>query len=90
MILRDCNSPYILQYYGSYLKNSDLWIIIEYCDAGSVHDLMRTLDNSLNEEQIASIMQMVLLGLQFLHEKKKSTEMSKQAMFFLIEMVTLN
>jgi serine/threonine protein kinase len=70
-ILRECDSPYILRYYGSYLKDNKVWIIIEYCDAGSVLDLMKITKKTLNEEQIASITQMVLKGLKFLHSNKK-------------------
>lgn len=70
-ILKECKSPYILRYYGCYIKNRDIWIIIEFCDSGSVLDLMRAIRASFNEYQIASIVQMVLFGLGFLHEKKK-------------------
>lgn len=70
-ILKECKSPYILRYYGCYYKKGEIWIIIEFCDAGSVYDLMRVINTTFNEFQIASIIQMVLLGLNFLHEKKK-------------------
>lgn len=70
-ILKECKSPYILRYYGCYYKKGEIWIIIEYCDAGSVFDLMRVINSTFNEYQIASIVQMILLGLNFLHEKKK-------------------
>ena len=43
---------------------------MEFCDAGSVDDLMKVIESPLNEYQIASIVQMVLLGLKFLHDKK--------------------
>lgn len=48
-----------------------MWIILEFCDAGSVLDLMRITECNLNEEQIASVVEMALLGLNFLHEKRK-------------------
>ena len=70
-VLKQCNSQYIIHYYGSYIKNKTIWIIIEYCDAGSVLDLMRISNKNLNEQQIASIISMVLKGLIFLHEQKK-------------------
>lgn len=35
------NSPYVVKYYGSYFKNTDLWIVMEYCGAGSVSDIIR-------------------------------------------------
>lgn len=34
-------SPYVVKYYGSYFKNTDLWIVMEYCGAGSVSDIIR-------------------------------------------------
>jgi len=35
-ILMQCQSPYIVRFYGSYLKDTDLWLVLEYCNAGSV------------------------------------------------------
>lgn len=35
------SSPYVVKYYGSYFKNTDLWIVMEYCGAGSVSDIIR-------------------------------------------------
>ena len=34
-------SRLLCRYYGSYFKNTDLWIVMEYCGAGSVSDIMR-------------------------------------------------
>ena len=32
-IMQQCDSPYIVKYYGSYFKNTDLWVCIQvYCD----------------------------------------------------------
>ena len=70
-VLKQCNSPYIIKYHNSYLKNNKIWIIIEYCDGGSVLDLMRITNKYLNEEEISSIISMVLKGLIFLHDQKK-------------------
>ena len=70
-VLSQCNSPYIVSYYGSYIKNYSIWIILEYCDGGSLLELINILDRGLNEEQIASLVYMILQGLNFLHENKK-------------------
>uniref|UniRef100_A0A3Q4GZI3 non-specific serine/threonine protein kinase n=1 Tax=Neolamprologus brichardi TaxID=32507 RepID=A0A3Q4GZI3_NEOBR len=40
-IMQQCNSPHVVRYYGSYFKNTDLWIVMEYCGAGSVSDIIR-------------------------------------------------
>lgn len=41
IILKECQSNYIVRYYGSYFKDNHLWLIIEYCSAGSVIDLIK-------------------------------------------------
>lgn len=40
-------SPHVVRYYGSYFKNSDLWIVMEYCGAGSVSDIIRIRNNTV-------------------------------------------
>uniref|UniRef100_A0A3Q3B8Q1 non-specific serine/threonine protein kinase n=1 Tax=Kryptolebias marmoratus TaxID=37003 RepID=A0A3Q3B8Q1_KRYMA len=40
-IMQQCHSPHVVRYYGSYFKNSDLWIVMEYCGGGSVSDIIR-------------------------------------------------
>ena len=70
-VLKQCDSPYIVHYYDSYIKNYQIWIILEYCDGGSLLELIKILPKSLNEEQIASLIYMILTGLNFLHENKK-------------------
>lgn len=69
-ILKKCHSDYIVRYLGSYFKDGDLWIVMEYCGAGSVSDLMAICDLTLEEEQIAEVLGAVLKGLEYLHEHK--------------------
>ncbi|KAL1245571.1 Serine/threonine-protein kinase [Trichinella spiralis] len=59
-IMQQCDSPYVVKYYGSYFKNSDLWIVMEYCGCGSVSDIMRLRKQTLNENEIAVILRDVL------------------------------
>lgn len=70
-IMKQCNSPFITQYYGSYYNkgNSSLWVLLEYCDCGSIVDLMKITNTQFTEQEIASMIQMVLLGLEYLHKK---------------------
>ncbi len=70
-ILKRCKSPYIVQYFGSYMKDNDLWLILEYCNPGSVADIIKITKKTLTEAEIASICHAVLRGLEYLHDTKK-------------------
>ena len=70
-VLKECRNPYILNFYGSYLKDNNLWIVTEYCAAGSAADVMRATKKPFNEAQIACILAAVLKGLDYLHSSKK-------------------
>jgi len=71
MILKESRSPYIVSYYGSYLRDNKLWLIMEYCGAGSAADLLKIRKQTFNEIQISSILYAALKGLEYLHESKK-------------------
>jgi serine/threonine-protein kinase 24/25/MST4 len=68
-ILSELNSPYVTKYHGSYLKGSDLWIIMEFCSGGSCGDLMKP--GNISEDHITIIIRELLLGLDYLHSDKK-------------------
>eukprot|EP01114_Cavostelium_apophysatum_P000892 TRINITY_DN10780_c0_g1_i1.p1 TRINITY_DN10780_c0_g1~~TRINITY_DN10780_c0_g1_i1.p1 ORF type:complete len:350 (+),score=49.07 TRINITY_DN10780_c0_g1_i1:203-1252(+) len=70
-ILRQCKSPYIVNYFGSFLKHKELLIIMEYCPFGSVNDLMQVLHRELREDEISAICRNVLGGLHYLHSSRK-------------------
>ncbi|CAL8337957.1 unnamed protein product [Merluccius merluccius] len=70
-IMQQCNSPHVVRYYGSYFKNTDLWIIMEFCAAGSVIDIIRLRGKTLREEEVSTILQSTLKGLEYLHFTRK-------------------
>ncbi|XP_077163461.1 nik-related protein kinase isoform X2 [Paroedura picta] len=64
----------IATYYGAFVQKSpagqddQLWLVMEYCGAGSVTDLVKkTKGNCLKEDWIAYICREVLRGLAHLH-----------------------
>ena len=69
--LKKFESPYLVQFYNSYEAKDKIYIITEFCDCGSVQDIMRITNKCYKEAEIASIMVMVLKGLQYLHLQKK-------------------
>lgn len=73
-IMKDLKSPYTLKYYGCYNKDDAIWIIMEYCDGGSLQDIIDARENEefcLTESQIAQIVSQVLQALEYLHSMKK-------------------
>lgn len=68
-ILSELQSPYVTKYHGSFLKGSDLWIIMEFCSGGSCSDLMRP--GLIHEDYICIIIRELLMGLDYLHGDKK-------------------
>uniref|UniRef100_A0A6A7FWR3 non-specific serine/threonine protein kinase n=1 Tax=Hirondellea gigas TaxID=1518452 RepID=A0A6A7FWR3_9CRUS len=71
-ILRSCRSEYIVGYVGSYVHEQDntIWIVMEFCLAGSVIDLMTICRRTMTEDQIAVICREALFGLKFLHSSR--------------------
>ncbi|XP_060755658.1 TRAF2 and NCK interacting kinase b isoform X2 [Neoarius graeffei] len=67
----------IATYYGAFVKKNppgvddQLWLVMEFCGAGSVTDLIKnTKGNSLKEEWTAYICREILRGLTHLHQHK--------------------
>lgn len=48
-----------------------LKIVMEYCGAGSVSDIMRLRKKTLSEDEIATILSDTLKGLEYLHLRRK-------------------
>ena len=67
----------IAKYYGAFIKkmsigkNDQLWLVMEFCGAGSVTDLLKTTKTTcLREEWIQYISREILRGLAHLHANK--------------------
>uniref|UniRef100_A0A1J3GHH7 non-specific serine/threonine protein kinase n=1 Tax=Noccaea caerulescens TaxID=107243 RepID=A0A1J3GHH7_NOCCA len=83
-VLSQCRCPYITEYYGSYLHQTKLWIIMEYMAGGSVADLLQP-GHPLDEISIASITRDLLHAVEYLHTEGKIHRDIKAANILLTE-----
>lgn len=79
-VLRDFSShPNLPDFYGVYRKRAaessnspdEIWFILELCEAGSIIDIIRslqTINKRVSEEHIAYILREISKGLLHLHE----------------------
>ncbi|KAM1356750.1 hypothetical protein ACFX13_031558 [Malus domestica] len=92
-VLSQCRSPYITEYYGSYLHQTKLWIIMEYMAGGSVADLnaqtivFMQLQSGppLDEPSMACILRDLLHAIEYLHNEGKIHRDIKAANILLTE-----
>ena len=66
-LLQRCNSAYIVRAYGAFAKPKELWICMEYCDLGSLLDVMRSMDEPMPEDAVASACCDSVRGLAYMH-----------------------
>ena len=68
-ILRECRHDNVVSYFGYVAHNHKLYVMMELCEAGSLHDLIASATEKLKESHIAYIMRSTLLALRYLHGK---------------------
>ena len=65
-------NPYIIHFYNYKILPNKISLELEYCQYGSLRDLLKIAKKKkihLTENEISSIIYMVLKGLDFMHEK---------------------
>jgi len=69
-LFRVQDHPNVVQYQGHGGENSGkVWMVMEYCDGGSITRLRKVMKTLMSEFHIAYIMHSVLLALSFVHAK---------------------
>jgi len=69
-ILHDCNSPYIVGFYGAFYSDGDINICMTYMDGGSL-DLIQKKAGRLPEPILGTISIAVMKGLRYLRDNHK-------------------
>lgn len=64
------NNQYVVAYYGAYMFDKEVWIAMEFCEIGSVLDVIRILQVPFKESEVKTITKDIVHGLHFLHSKK--------------------
>ncbi|GAB0201890.1 mitogen-activated protein kinase kinase kinase kinase 1 [Grus japonensis] len=70
VMVRSCQHPNIIAYFGSYSWCNKLWICMELCGGGSLQDIYH-VTGPLSEPQIAYVCRETLEGLSYLHSQGK-------------------
>lgn len=65
VIMRDYKHKNIVEMYGSYLVDDELWVVMEYLAGGALTDIVTK--SRMDENQIATVCKSVLRALAFLH-----------------------
>jgi serine/threonine-protein kinase 24/25/MST4 len=68
--MSNCQCTQLTQYYTSFLSGSQLWIVMEYLEGGSLSDLLAH-SGPLDEPTIAYVMRELLTALAYLHGERK-------------------
>lgn len=75
-ILSKLDSPFIVRYMDCFMNipptysDGEIWMVTEYCNAGSLSDLMKaraTDGMTMSEECIREVCASIVLGLEYLH-----------------------
>ncbi|KAI5968667.1 CLA4 [Candida margitis] len=70
LVMKDSQHKNIVNFLDSYLiGDSELWVIMEYMEGGSLTEIIENNEFKLSERQIATICFETLKGLQHLHKK---------------------
>ena len=67
-ILNSINCANVVAYRGSYLIEDELWIAMEFCEVGSLGDLITKSNVPLDEAELAAVVVQILRGLVYLHD----------------------
>ncbi|KAJ3147955.1 Serine/threonine-protein kinase 25 [Geranomyces variabilis] len=68
-ILSELDSPWVTRYHGSYVRGTKLWIVMEFCEGGSLLDMIK--ETPMTEQHIAVVMRDLIRGLEYIHRHGK-------------------
>jgi serine/threonine protein kinase len=69
LLQKSSKHPNIIQYKGSFTRDGQLWVVLEYMDGGTVANLLDA--SKISEPQIAAICREILKAVVMLHDNNK-------------------
>jgi serine/threonine protein kinase len=66
--LAECSSPFITSFFVAHKKENDLWIVMEFCNAGSLARLLKQQGKGLAEPLMSAILYQVVGAVEYLHK----------------------
>lgn len=67
-IMQNLDHTYVIRYFGSFVVRDELlYIAMEFCESGSISDLMRIIKHPLPENVVRIVTHQVVKGLLYLH-----------------------
>ena len=69
--LKECECVNIVHYYGSFLHEDRLWIMMEFCEGSSLLDVMAATGRCLTQQQVAAALSGCVEALCYLHMRNK-------------------
>lgn len=69
-VMSQISNPYVVQYYASLMRDSTLWIVMEYMSAGSLKQLLDDV-GPFPDEAIAAVLKALCKGLDYVHKGSK-------------------
>ena len=66
-IMHDCNSPYIISFYGAFIADPNICICMEYMDKGSLDGIYKKI-GPIDIEVVGKVALAVLEGLTYLYD----------------------
>ena len=70
-ILKTVTTPFTIQYYGNIIYDNSPMILMEYCEKGSLRDIIDYHNLTLTEDQISFVLYDLLQAILILHKKYK-------------------
>lgn len=68
MIMKESHHDNIVNFLDSFLVRGDLWVVMEYMEGGALTDVIEN-NNSMTEQQIATVCFETAKGLDHLHSQ---------------------